>query len=72
MFAARRRQQIKVTECKQASQGRAKESISGEKQSCERQINGQTTQLCNSEENNCLLWLEEDKRVLFFNSALLS
>lgn len=43
VFGAQHRQQIKMTEHKQASEGRAKESISGEKQGSERQINVQTT-----------------------------
>lgn len=51
VFAAHSRQQIKVTECKRASQGRAEESIWGEKRRGERQINVQTTQPCNGEEN---------------------
>lgn len=42
VFGAQHRQQIKMTEHKQASEGRAKESISGEKQDSKRHINVQT------------------------------
>lgn len=59
----RRRQRIKMTECKRASQGRAKESISGERQRSERQINVQTNpalqQKKKKKKKNPLLWLED-------------
>lgn len=43
VFGAQHRQQIKMTGHKQASEGQAKESISGEKQGSKRHINVQTT-----------------------------
>lgn len=74
VFAARRRQQIKMTECKRASQGRAKESISGEKQSSERQINVQNNPaLQQQRKHNPLLWLEDFFMIIwrsYLNSGL--
>lgn len=63
LFAAWCQQRIKATECKQTSQGWAKESIRRERQGSERQINVQTsqplqqwkkTQLCSSERTSCV------------------